>query len=151
MKIIITIAILLFLAPVLGEITITKPLLILVNSEGEEVATKSTSISKAMEKASALPPGVYTLKRPDVTITVKATAEPEEPENIPPVAVAGTDFEVEEGTIVYLPCDASYDPDGTIVKCEWKQTSGPEVEIRYTETGTAYYVMQKDKKIVDRS
>ena len=58
------------LFPLLAEVTINKPLMQLVDSNGVVVATSSTSIEKAMEKASKLGSGVYTLQRPDVTITV---------------------------------------------------------------------------------
>lgn len=125
----------------IAEITITKPLLILTDKNGAVVATGSTSISKAMEKASFLPDGVYTLIRPDVTITVKHELVPV---NIPPVAVTGGDQIVKEGDIVFLPCNLSYDSDGEVMKCEWTQivkSGDPIVEILYTTTGTAYYVV----------
>jgi len=54
-----------------AEIKINKPLLKLVDANGVKVATDSTSIEKAMEKASSLSNGVYTLICPDITITVK--------------------------------------------------------------------------------
>ena len=124
-------------AGVLAEITINKPLLILLNDNGVKVATGSTSIEKAMEKASFLPDGVYILQRPDVTITVKQNATTA---NQVPVAVTGGDQTVTSGQLVWLPCNLSYDPDGQIVKCEYKQTGGTPVEIKYTPTGEAYYI-----------
>lgn len=130
-----------------AEITINKPLLVLVDQAGVVVATNSTSIEKAMEKASKLPDGVYTLQRPDVTIIVNQNAII----NQPPVAVTGPDQTVNEGEIVFLPCDLSYDPDGTIVKCEWNQivnAGDPIVEILYTETGTAYFIKPDTNKLV---
>jgi len=54
-----------------AEIKINKPLCELVDEKGVKVATNSTSTEKAMEKASALKNGVYTLICPDITITVK--------------------------------------------------------------------------------
>lgn len=123
-----------------AETDITKPPMTLLNAKGVEVATKSTAIEYAMEKASKLPDGVYTLIRPDVTITVKhALVAP----NIAPVAVTGGDQIVKEGDIVFLPCNLSTDADGEIVKCEWTQTGGPQVEILYTPTGMAYYITPK--------
>ena len=62
---------------VTAEVTINKPLMVLVNDSGDVVATSSTSIEKAMEKASALPNGVYTLKRPDATIEVTGAVSTE--------------------------------------------------------------------------
>lgn len=58
-----------------AEVTITKPNMILVDENQTPVpgVTASTSIEKAMEKASALPNGTYYLKRPDVQITVANT------------------------------------------------------------------------------
>jgi hypothetical protein len=122
-------------APVLAEMTINKPLLILMDKSGNVVATASTSIEKAMEKASKLPDGSYTLIRPDVTITVLHKIP-----NQAPVAVTGGDQTVTEGELVFLPgCGLSYDPDGTIAKCEYTQTGGIPVEIHYTPTGEAYF------------
>lgn len=87
-------------------IQINEPRMVLVNSEGEVVATGSTTIAKAMQKASGLPNGTYTLRRPDVTITVTNEAveveeEPEE-ENHAPIADAGRDYTiyVRDGVIV---------------------------------------------------
>jgi len=57
--------------PLLADITINKPLCKLMDEKGVKVATNSTSTEKAMEKASALKNGVYTLVCPDITITVK--------------------------------------------------------------------------------
>lgn len=54
----------------MADVKINKPLLKLVDANGVKVATDSTSIEKAMEKASALSNGVYTLILPNVTITV---------------------------------------------------------------------------------
>ena len=147
MKILLTL-IVLMCSYLSAEITITKPLMILENEKGEVVATKSTSIEKAMEKASFLPDGVYTLKRPDVTITVKhklVTA------NVPPLEVAGPKQEVYSGQIVWLPCNLSYDPDGTIVKCLYRQTGGPPVEIKYTPEGQAYFIKPKGNVAIVKS
>jgi len=60
--------------------------------------------------------------------------------NISPVAVTGGDQIVNSGDIVFLPCNLSYDTDGSIVKCVWRQTGGPAVDIKYTPTGIAYYI-----------
>jgi hypothetical protein len=64
--------------PVVAGVKVNQPLLILLDENGEQVATNSTSIPKAMEKASELPDGVYTLKRPDITITVTSIQENDE-------------------------------------------------------------------------
>jgi len=51
------------------------------------------------------------------------------PQNAPPVADAGADRKVEEGTRVELNGGGSYDPDGTIAWCQWSQISGPPVTL----------------------
>ena len=72
MKNSIAIALFFYAAFALGEITITKPNMTLVDDSGKPVegVTDSTSIEKAMEKASRLPNGTYYLKRPDIKIVV---------------------------------------------------------------------------------
>ena len=126
---------LLLTVSIAAEITINKPLMTLVDKEGNIVATESTSIEKAMEKASGLSNGVYILQRPDVLITVNNQLF-----NNLPVAVTGGDQTANVGDIVYLPCNLSYDTDGEIVKCEWLQTNGIAVEILYTPEGNAYFI-----------
>ena len=107
----------------------------LIDKDGNIVATSSTSIEKAMEKASALQNGVYILQRPDVLITVNNQLF-----NNPPVAVTGGDQTVSAGDIVTLPCNLSYDTDGTIAECSWTQIEGVPVEILYTPEGNAYFI-----------
>ena len=107
---------------ILAEVKINKPLLRLIDENGVKVATDSTSIEKAMEKASSLPEGIYTLERPNVTITVK-------PNNVHPIANAGEDITVNEGELVILDASNSFDTDGEIVNYKWTQTSGPPVEL----------------------
>ena len=45
--------------------------------------------------------------------------------SLPPVADAGLDQLVNEGTLVKLDGTESYDPDGEIVAYYWEQLSGP--------------------------
>lgn len=51
-------------------VKINEPLCHLYDKNGVEVATKSTSIQKGMQKASFLTPDVYILNCPDMEITV---------------------------------------------------------------------------------
>jgi VCBS repeat-containing protein len=57
-----------------------------------------------------------------VTITVS-------PVNDPPVADAGPDQTVDEGTVVQLDGSGSYDPDNNPLTYQWNQTSGPAVTL----------------------
>jgi hypothetical protein len=61
------------------------------------------------------------------------------PQNAPPVANAGSDRKVKEGTKVDLNGGGSYDPDGAIAWCQWSQISGPPVTLEdVTEFGTRF-------------
>jgi hypothetical protein len=60
-----------------------------------------------------------------ITITVNRV-------NQPPVADAGTPQDVQAKTVVSLNASASKDPDGTIQKFSWSQTSGPSVALSAT-------------------
>jgi hypothetical protein len=51
------------------------------------------------------------------------------PENHPPVADAGENLEVEEGSPVTLDGSDSYDLDGDDLKYSWTQTDGPDVDL----------------------
>jgi hypothetical protein len=60
--------------------------------------------------------------------------------NKPPVAVAGDDFSVDEGTTgVRLDGSGSSDPDGTILSYLWQQTNGPQVTLNNAHTATATF------------
>ena len=78
-----------------------------------------------------------------IHIFVKNTDKSRDRVNLPPVAVTGGDQIVKSGQMVFLPCNLSHDPDGTIVKCEYVQTGGTPVDIQYLPTGEAYYVAPK--------
>jgi MYXO-CTERM domain-containing protein len=65
-----------------------------------------------------------------VTITVR-------PPNQPPVADAGTNQTVDEGASVTLDGTGSRDPDGTITRSAWSQTSGPSVALSGAATARA--------------
>jgi K319-like protein/Big-like domain-containing protein/NHL repeat-containing protein/6-bladed beta-propeller protein len=61
----------------------------------------------------------------------KDLVDPSTIKNLPPVAIAGTDQIVNEGTKnVTLDGTASYDPDGKITSYLWRQVSGPNVTLR---------------------
>jgi len=128
----------------LAEIDPTRPRLTIADKDGIPIEglTESTTELSAAAKISKLPDGVYFILRPPIKIIVKHELVPS---NIKPVAAPGPDQTVKEGEVVFLPCNLSYDPDGTIVKCEWKQTSGIPVEIKYTLTGEAYYIIPSSK------
>lgn len=71
----------LVLLPVYAEISITRPLLILADEEGNPLdLPRSASEVEAMEKASLLPDGTYRLIRPDAKIVVEQGVNP-----LPPV------------------------------------------------------------------
>ncbi len=58
-----------------------------------------------------------------VTITIGAST------NAPPEANAGADQTSDEGETVQLDASESTDPDGSLTKYLWEQTSGPEVKL----------------------
>ncbi|MDS0295604.1 PKD domain-containing protein [Halogeometricum luteum] len=63
-----------------------------------------------------------------VTVTVEAD-EPDEPTNTSPVADAGADQTVDEGTSVTLDASGSSDADGDTLSYAWTQTDGPTVSL----------------------
>jgi PKD domain len=66
--------------------------------------------------------GALTSNADEVNITVKDV-------NNPPVAVAGSDQTVQEGSPVTLDGSASFDPDSDPLTYEWLQTAGPPVSL----------------------
>lgn len=56
--------------------------------------------------------------------------------NTPPVAFAGADFTVDEGTGVMLSAAGSSDPDGGALGYTWQQTAGPAVILDDDSTAT---------------
>jgi len=71
-----------------------------------------------------------------VKITVNAAAA-----NIPPVAVPGADMTIASLLPIPLDGSGSYDPDGTVVKYQWLQTSGAGgVTITGSNTANSYPV-----------
>jgi hypothetical protein len=66
-----------------------------------------------------------------------STTPPPPPPNTPPVANAGTDQTVNEGTAgVTLNGGSSTDSDGTITSYSWRQTAGPTVTLTGANTAT---------------
>jgi hypothetical protein len=61
------------------------------------------------------------------------------PANQAPVANAGADSSVDEGSAVTLDGSASTDPDGTITAYEWTQTSGTSVTLAGATTDMATF------------
>jgi hypothetical protein len=59
--------------------------------------------------------------------------------NKPPIADAGNDQSVDEGTAVTLDGTASSDPDGIILSYSWTQTAGPIVALSNANTSTASF------------
>ena len=62
-----------------------------------------------------------------VAIVIHGTGTPAPLENQPPIADAGSNQTVDEGTTVTLDGTSSYDPDGSIESYRWTQTGGPLV------------------------
>jgi subtilisin family serine protease len=60
--------------------------------------------------------------------------------NVPPVANAGSDQVVNEGSIVNLDGSASSDSDGTITSFSWAQKSGPAVALNDPNTTSPTFV-----------
>ena len=60
--------------------------------------------------------------------------------NLPPVANAGSQQDVQELEIVKLDGSASRDPDGIIDSYSWTQLSGPTVEVLYPDMAQASFV-----------
>jgi hypothetical protein len=56
--------------------------------------------------------------------------------NSPPVADAGPDQTVDEGSLVMLNGSNSYDPNGETITFSWVQTDGPAVSLLDTHTAT---------------
>src|SRR4029453_16155596 len=56
--------------------------------------------------------------------------------NSPPVADAGPDQTVNEGSLVMLNGSNSYDPNGETITFSWVQTDGPAVSLLDTHTAT---------------
>jgi len=57
------------------------------------------------------------------------------PENQPPIADAGPDQTVDEGTVVNLNGINSSDPEGGVLSFFWEQTNGPIVVLSNSESG----------------
>ncbi|MBN2419313.1 MAG: hypothetical protein JXL81_08010, partial [Deltaproteobacteria bacterium] len=51
------------------------------------------------------------------------------PDNNAPLAIAGPDQNVNEGSLVYLDASNSNDPDGDAITYQWSQTGGPGVTL----------------------
>lgn len=71
----------------------------------------------------------YSIKRATPSTTPAPTIPPTTAQNILPIANAGPNQTVVAGALVILNASESRDSDGSIVSYEWKQLSGPPVEI----------------------
>ncbi|HEX9677182.1 PKD domain-containing protein [Nitrososphaera sp.] len=60
--------------------------------------------------------------------------------NSPPVANAGPDTAVDEGTTAFLDGSASYDPDSDALSYSWIQASGPSVQISASNAATTSFI-----------
>lgn len=61
-------------------------------------------------------------------------------DNIFPIANAGEDKTVLQGTTVFLNGAGSTDPDGGIFAYAWKQTDGPPVDLIHASTAMPYFI-----------
>ena len=64
--------------------------------------------------------------------------------NVPPVADAGADITVAPRSNVIL-SSSSYDPDGQIVRYQWRQVAGPAVTLANAGTSSASFVAPNTK------
>ena len=77
-----------------------------------------------------------------VVITVNPLA------NTPPIANAGNDQSVDEGSLVNLSGTASSDPDGTIVSYSWVQIGSPTVTLNNAATATPSFTAPTISNVV---
>lgn len=70
--------------------------------------------------------------------------------NTPPVADAGEDETVNDGTIVQLDGSGSYDPDGDDLTYAWSQVSGPGVILLQETTVTPTFIATEAGDVVIR-
>jgi PKD repeat protein len=88
------------------------------------------------------------LKARDSTIVNVLTS------NAPPTAEVGSDLSVHAGEKVVLDGSKSFDPEGAVVSYEWKQISGPPVEVTGLATQSISFVapshIGRDPRIVFR-
>ncbi|VFQ44461.1 PKD domain-containing protein [Desulfoluna butyratoxydans] len=87
-----------------------------VSTDGATLAFRLTVTDKG---------GLFTTDDVKVTVTFV---------NRPPVASAGPDQVVDEGTVVTLSAAGSHDPDNNLAGYLWEQTSGPTVFLSDAET-----------------
>lgn len=59
--------------------------------------------------------------------------------NEPPVAMAGADQNVSEGTTVMLNAGGSVDPDDGVAAYQWRQLQGPEVVLLNPDSASPYF------------
>jgi hypothetical protein len=70
----------------------------------------------------------------ELTDTDAVTVTVQPPPNEPPVADAGSDLTVDEGTAVTLDATGSSDADGSLQSYQWTQTDGPSVTLSDAST-----------------
>lgn len=113
-----------------------------VNFDTYTLATQGTNETRAVFRvvAGTMPPagGLSTALRNEMQAWQNGGFL-ESPPNLPPVANAGADQNVAEGSPVILDGTGSSDPDGTITTYAWVQMSGPPVTLTGASTPQASF------------
>ena len=86
-----------------------------------------------------------------VSISLLISPVAEAAKNIKPLSKAGTDQLAELSMSVTLDGSQSYDPDGSLKKYRWTQTSGPTVSLTGAKTSTLSFMTPSKLKKVKRA